>query len=275
MKDELIKRILISVKQISGVEPVVSFSGEIARVLAIPITLVTVIENNSGRQKAEERLAQAQKLLPDLEVATRVCRSQVVAKELLAELERGDYGLLAIGEVAESVLAHLLFGSLAKYLVGRAPCPVLVVRGECGTLKRLLICTGGRKISEPVVRMGSHLAQAAKADVTLLHITTPVPSMYTGLSEMEETLTELLQTNTLLARHLRWCARVLDNCGIPTELKLRHGVVIDEIIRETQSVDYDLVVLGSHVAENLWRELIMDNVTRQAIDRVNCPVLVV
>jgi nucleotide-binding universal stress UspA family protein len=126
-----------------------------------------------------------------------------------------------------------------------------------------------------MVRLGGRLAQAAQADVTLLHIASPVPSMYTGLDGIEETLAELLQTDTPLARHLRWCAKKLASYGITADIKLRHGVVASEILREAQIGDYDMIVIGSRTLASRLGELVLDNVARQILKQTECPVLVV
>lgn len=47
--------------------------------------------------------------------------------KLLAEVSRLDIGLVIIGSHEPGALKDLLFGNVAKDVVGRLPCPVLVV----------------------------------------------------------------------------------------------------------------------------------------------------
>ena len=275
MKPERINRILISIKRMPVGEKTVHFASIIARMLDAPVTLMTVIEDDGGRQAAEKGLEQARQALSGIEMQTKVRQGLDVDKEILAELNEGDHDLLVVGIVGATAFETLLFGSATRYLVGRAKRPMLVVRSYRQELRRMLICTGGREIAEPVVRLSAYLAQAARARVTLLHVAGSVPSMYTGLGEIEESLAELLQTGTPLARHLRWCAETLEKHGIKAEIELRHGVVVNEILREARLGDYDLIVLGSHISTTIWQSLMLDNVTRQVVDRAQCPVLVV
>jgi nucleotide-binding universal stress UspA family protein len=56
--------------------------------------------------------------------------------------------------------------------------------------------------------------------------------------------------------------------------KVRHGFVIDEILAEAQEGDYDLLIIGAHVARGLSRWL-LDNVTARLLEETQLPVLVV
>ena len=126
-----------------------------------------------------------------------------------------------------------------------------------------------------MIREGAFWALAAGAQTTLLHVANPVPSMYTGLPAMEETLAELLQTDTPAARHLRRGAEVLDQLGVAAELKLRRGVAADEILREADEGDYDLIVIGKRSGAAWLNGLLVGDVARQIVDGAARPVLVV
>jgi nucleotide-binding universal stress UspA family protein len=99
--------------------------------------------------------------------------------------------------------------------------------------------------------------------------------MYTGLEEIEETLPELLQTDTPLAQHLRRSAKILARHQVTATLKQRHGVAADEILREALEGNYDLVVIGASGTAGRLREWLLGNVTRQVVEHALCSVLVV
>jgi nucleotide-binding universal stress UspA family protein len=99
--------------------------------------------------------------------------------------------------------------------------------------------------------------------------------MYAGLEEMEETLPELLQTDTEQARELKWAVGVLEDECEEVEIKLRQGVAADEILDEGGAGDYDLIVLGSsRSARGIFRVLLGD-LTQTVVNRAQRPVLVV
>jgi nucleotide-binding universal stress UspA family protein len=140
---------------------------------------------------------------------------------------------------------------------------------------RLVLWGASAPAGHMSVWAGAALACGAGAQVTLLHVVDALPSMYTGLERMEERLAELLQSDTDMARELRWAAQVLKaECEI-SELKLRRGIVADEILREGQAGDHDLIVLGSSRYPGGLVRVLMGDVTREVVSRAQRPVLVV
>jgi len=99
--------------------------------------------------------------------------------------------------------------------------------------------------------------------------------MYTGLEQMEETLAELLQSDSERSRELRWAAEVVRaECEI-SEIKLRRGIVADELLREGKDGDHDLIVLGSSKAAGGLVRALMGDLNREVVTRAERPVLVV
>jgi nucleotide-binding universal stress UspA family protein len=99
--------------------------------------------------------------------------------------------------------------------------------------------------------------------------------MYTGLGELVESLSELLQTDTPVARHLRRGAQILEQHGVPAELRLRYGVVADEIIREARGGDNDLILVGAAKGRMKPKRLMLGEATEQVVQRSTRSVLVV
>jgi len=267
-------RILLCVAGPSPLKPVISFAGIIARATGSEVTLLHVIRRREEEPSGKQVLGLAQEMLSDLMVEARIRQGDPVGM-ILAEIQEGDYDLVAIGARREVSLAPLLLGSVALQVIRRAPTSVLVVGHARDDLKRILICTGGSAIANPIIETGAWLARAAEAQATLLHVTSAVPSMYTGLGEIEETLSELLQTDTPLARHLRQGAKVLAHHQVTAGLELRHGVPAGEILLEADQGDYDLIVLGASGAGGRLRGWLLGDVTREVVERAPCPVLVV
>ena len=255
-------------------EPTVRFGGVVARVARAEITLLHVLASGQGREVGRAVLASAQELLPDLAAARRIRRGDPAGR-ILAEIRAGGYDLVVVGASRRAALPRKLLGSVALQVVHRAPTSVLVVRQAPPALRRLLICTGGLDVAEPVIEIGSWLAEVAGASATLLHVASPVPSMYTGLNEVEETLPELLRTDTPIARHLRNGAGILARRRVAAELRLRYGVVADEILREAREGEYDLVVIGSSAGMGRLKGWLLGDVTRQVVEFAPCSVLVV
>lgn len=267
-------RVLICVAGMPYSVPTVRFGGLITRLTGASATVLNVVSSEEEQAASESTLAQACEMLGTLVVEAKT-RQGAPASEILREAEEGNYDLVVMGARDVLSLAELFMGSLARQAIRRLRASVLVVRRGRPQLQDMLICTGGWQADEAVIEMGAHLAQAANARVTLLHVSGTVPSMYVGLEAMEEELAELLRTDTPIARHLRLGAEILDRHGVKATLKLRHGAVASEILREASRGDYDLIVIGASGTVGHPRGLFMVDVTRQVVDRAQRPVLVV
>lgn len=62
---------------------------------------------------------------------------------------------------------------------------------------------------------------------------------------------------------------------VDAEVKIRVGLVVEEIIDELASGDYDLLVVGAHRSNGLVERLLLENVTADIVPQSPVPVLVV
>jgi len=267
-------RILLCVAGMPYAEAAVGFGGMIARITRSPVTLLHVVRRNDDRGAGERILIAAREMLPALTVDTHIRRGDPT-RRILAEAQDGGYDLVVVGARQPIRLTQHLLGSVTQQVIRRVPISVLVARQAEPILERILICTSGADVADPVVETGAWLARAAHARTTLLHVSSPIPSMYTGLDEIEETLPELLQTDTPLARHLRHSAEMLTRHEVTATLKQRHGVAADEILREALEGEYDLIIIGASGTTGRLREWLLGNVTRQVVEHALASVLVV
>jgi nucleotide-binding universal stress UspA family protein len=138
-----------------------------------------------------------------------------------------------------------------------------------------LICSSASEHGHLAIWAGAAIACGANAQATVLHVVDPMPTMYAGLEQMEETLAELLQSETERAKELKWAAQVVRaECDI-SELRLRRGLAADEILLEGREGDYDLIVLGSSLAAGGLVRALLGDLTREIVTRAQRPVLVV
>ncbi len=143
-------------------------------------------------------------------------------------------------------------------------------------IKKILLCTGCKEDDYSLINQASALAADLGAAVTLLHVFPgAVPSMYTGLEQIEETVDEMLQTDTPFAQYLRRGVEILKENDIESEVKIRRGIPIEEIVRETQVENYDLVVIGSSMVDQGLLEMLLGNLAVKIINCIELPVLVI
>ena len=100
------------------------------------------------------------------------------------------------------------------------------------------------------------------------------PAIYVNLVQLEENVDQLLESKSELGTNLLRQKRELERLAVPAEVRLRHGIVIDQVFEEVRAGDYDLIVTGTSQARGLLGHYIMGDLTRSILNRANCPVLV-
>jgi len=253
---------------------VVSIATLLAKGLDVEITLLHVLGRGEGQEVGEEILHLAEEQAEGVEVE-KLLRWGDPAGVLLSEANQGKYDLI-IMQVGKKYKAIPRLTPLDKIVSESIYPSVLIARNSIKSINNILVCTSGGSAKNEVFNTSAELAKAFTAKVTLLHVASgSVPTMYTGLQEIEETLEELLKTETPVAKHLRRGAEIMDAKNIDGELELRRGVPIDEIVREVKLGNYDLMVIGrSRVSKGL-KEFILGDIMQQILTQVRIPILVV
>jgi nucleotide-binding universal stress UspA family protein len=195
-------------------------------------------------------------------------------RQILDQTSKSEYDLVIIG-ARRTGSTGLHWRSAKTYeVIKLISPPVLVAMGEWASLKRFLICTGGREFIEQAVQLTGKLAVAVGASITLLHVMAEAPAIYADLIRLEEDVERLLASGSELGINLRTQQKELQELGVPTDVRIRHGIVIDQVLAETREKSYDLIVTGSSRARGMLRHYIMGDLTRSILNHANCPVLV-
>jgi nucleotide-binding universal stress UspA family protein len=88
-------------------------------------------ENAKLHMEGEEALAyvKQQCVKAGVKVATAIVRGYP-AEEIMKAAEQEKVTMIVVGNVGRTGLDHMLMGSVSETVVRKAPCPVLVVRGN-------------------------------------------------------------------------------------------------------------------------------------------------
>ena len=238
-------------------------------------TLLGIAEKPSDERPLRDALeAQAQSLRADGVAPEIVVRAGEPVRQILNQTSTATYDLVVIG-ARRTGRKGLYWRSEKTYEVIKAiPPPVLVAIGECNRLKRFLVCTGGKEFIEEAVQLTGKVAAAVGASVTLLHVMAEPPAIYADLVRLEEDVDRLLGSRSELGLNLRRQKDELERLGVPAEVHVRHGIVIDQVFAEVRQGDHDLIVTGSSRARGMLRHYIMGDLTRSILNHANCSVLV-
>ena len=251
----------------------INIGAMVAKALDSQITLFTVIESESSKTQTYDEL---QLIGKDISNSSDILiRQGNPENEIISETESGKYNLLVIGaRTHSSVPTEFIFGDTTHRIVKDSPISVLVSRGITQNLNHILVCTSGPNAGFDALRTAIKMSKHTNSKLTLLHVSRAVPSMYTGLDQMGESLSDLLQTDTPTAQYLRDCAALLNNEKIDAEIELRHGTPTQEILRDIDRNTYDLLIIGAS-KKSTFNRMLTDNVSAQLAASAPLSVLVI
>ena len=303
-------RVLIATNGSSQAKAALRLGAEIARRGPEPLTIPTVIKQEADRPAVpvDVILARACEIVrPHFpEVRTKV-RIGHPATEIIREAEEGGYDLVIVGERPNrNLVTRFLLGSTAVRVVEHAPCAVIVAKGRIGPLRRVLLCDsgstdplvglpppslpattlpapspatggslgGGPSVLSRFVELPADLLDGA-GECVVLHVMSQI-SAGPGVkgkqlrSDTEELLQERAPEGLLLQRDVE----ALDRLGIRARAKVRHGLVVEEILEEVHTGDYDLVVIGAYRGHG-WQRILLDDLAHRLVVELDRPVLIV
>jgi len=256
-------------------EAAIQLGGLLAEPLKAQIALLGIAETSSDEQSLREALQKQAGLLDGCGISLDIIvQSGEPVRQIVDQTSKNRYDLVVIGARWTGATGHHWRSEKTYEVIKSIQPPVLVAIGECKKLKRFLVCTGGKEFIEQAVQFTGTLAAAVNASVTLLHVMAEPPAMYADLVRLEENVDQLLESKSELGTNLRRQKRELERLGVSAEVRLRHGIVIDQVFEEAREGDYDLIVTGTSQARGLLRHYIMGDLTRTILNRANVPVLV-
>src|SRR6266704_781214 len=268
-------KILICSDGMPAAESAIQLGGLLAGPLEAETTILGIAESSGDERPLREALEkQAQPLRVQkfgLEISMHAGEP---VRQILDQTSKTSYDLVVIGARWTGATGYYWRSEKTYEVIKAIQPPVLVAIGECKQLKRFLVCTGGKEFIEQAVQFTGELAAAVHASVTLLHVMAEPPAMYADLVRLEENVDQLLESKSELGTNLRRQKRELERLGVSAEVRLRHGIVIDQVFEEVREGDYDLVVTGTSQARGLLRHYIMGDLTRSILNRANISVLV-
>ncbi len=238
-------------------------------------TLLGIAENESDEGPLRQALESEAEMLREMSLAPEiVVRSGEPIRQILAETTANEYDLAVIGARRKGSGGTYWRPEKTYEVIKAVPPPVLVAIGACREVRRILVCTGGKKFIDDAVQLAGDIAKCVGATVTLLHVMAEPPAIYADLVRLEEDVERLLASESELGRNLRGQKESLEKMGLNVELRIRHGLALDQIFAQVREGEHDLIVTGTSQARGTFRHYIMGDLTRGILNRADCPVLV-
>lgn len=238
-------------------------------------TLLGIAEKSENDEPLREALETEAKILEAQGVSPQIMvRSGEPIRQILAETTANEYDLAIIGARRKGSGGMYWRPEKTYEVIKAVPPPVLVAIGECRQLKSILVCTGGKRYIDDAAQLAAEIAACTGAKITLLHVMAEPPAIYADLVRMEEDVDRLLNSGSELGENLRAQKESLEKRNLPNEIRIRHGIALDQIFIEVRQGGHDMIVIGTPQAHGPFRHYIMGDLTRGILNRANCPVLV-
>lgn len=240
-------------------------------------TILKVIDRRTSESPSPEKYAfTASHAKPEFDhLQTRV-RIGSWGEEIIQETKEREYDLVILGEKPVSGLAQLHYKSQIVQISERVPCSVLVIKRPLEKVERILLCDSGAAYLATLRRFTEEVKDIFDEceDITVLHIMSQI-SAGPGVpgKQLRADAETLIHDHALEGNLLLKDIQALEICGFHPLPKIRHGLVLDEILSEAQAGDYDLVVIGSHRYDGLQGYL-LDNLARKLITKLDRSVLI-
>jgi nucleotide-binding universal stress UspA family protein len=268
-------KVLICSDGMPASENAIELAALLAGPLKAEIKLLGIVEDSGDERPLREALQrQAQSLRTQNAQLDIVVRAGEPVRQILDQTSNTKYDLVVVGARWTGATGHYWRSERTYEVIKAIQPPVLVAIGECRQLKRFLVCTGGKEFIEPAVHFTGEIAAALGASVTLLHVMAEPPAIYVNLVQLEENVDQLLESKSELGTNLLQEKKDLERLGVPADVRLRHGIVIDQVFEEVRGGNYDLIVTGTSQVHGILDHYIMGDLTRVILNRSYVPVLV-
>ncbi|MEP6686156.1 MAG: universal stress protein [Verrucomicrobiota bacterium] len=240
-----------------------------------PTTLLGIAEKPEDAKPLRAALENEAELLRGYGVSPEiVVREGEPILQILNVTAEAHYDIAIIGARPKKRTGLYWYSERTYEVIKAVPVPVLVAKGAFERISRLLVCTGGKQYIEAAVQLTGRIAACVGASVTLLHVMAEPPAIFADLVRLEEDVEGLLASGSELGINLRAQKESLEKLGVKTEVRIRHGIALDQIFAEVRDGRHDLIVTGSSQTRGPLRHYIMGDLTRSILNRATCPVLV-
>jgi nucleotide-binding universal stress UspA family protein len=204
---------------------------------------------------------------------TFMLRSETPYIAIAREAENLRAGIIVVGRRGRTGLKRLMMGSVAKRVIGHAPCSVLVVpRGARLEFRKVLCATDGSAYSEAAVAEAVQIVKRSGAELSFASVVRAETASPLDIvqSQMQRGLIVLAVAES----SIRKAKEIAGKEGLQAEGGILAGRPFEAIVTSAREKGADLIVMGSHGRTGVDR-LLMGSVTERVIGIAECAVLVV
>lgn len=259
--------------------PAIEYGAWLGASMQLPVRLIGIDETPSPSQIDEEFhpletvFADAVEAFKKTGAVYQLEVRQGHAEEVIPARTKGQDALIVVGPLGRPPLKRFLSGRSFRYFMEQISAPVLYVPRVKLPLKKMLVCIGGLGYEVTAENAAMQIARLARPEVVLMTIVPPIDLDYPSAREVSEKWRHLEDTDTPQGRSLRVGLEFARQAGLNASVKVRNGIVMEEILAEVREGGYDLLCMGSPYGGNALRQLYTPNVTAEIAETDLAPVL--
>ena len=175
-------------------------------------------------------------------------------------------GLVVVGGKHHSVLERWLGGSTSLHVVRAAEVPVLITSGTPAAFRRVLVAADLSTASGPTIGLAERFARLVGAELRVLTVFEPLPDL-AGAQVVDPNQYFALAQETLE----RDVWPIVKTPGVAKFV--RHGNVVETLMRESVDWQADVLVVGSH-GKGWAQRVLLGSVTERLINNLPTSLLV-
>jgi nucleotide-binding universal stress UspA family protein len=200
------------------------------------------------------------------------------ADAIVDEAKRIDADLVVLGSRGHGRIAALLLGSVSAAVVDRAPCSVLVARGD--TVSRMILAMDGSRSARAAAQVAATWPAVAAVPITVVTVAEAVRPWMVGVSPAF--VTKARRKHAHLVRNAMSEAQQiaeeavagLREAGRNARADVRKGDVAGEVVAAARDHAADLVALGCRGRTGLAR-IVLGSVARDVVLASEASVMIV
>jgi len=265
------ERILLATDGSEYSDGAIAVADEMATKCNARLYIVSIALYNPGTESLEPTLgAESERLAMTNVAAARErirhadCQSRVLqdadpARAITEAAEQLRADVIVMGRHGRRGLARWKLGHATEKVVGRAPCPVLVVpKASRMWQHKVLLATDGSRYGDAAAVIAGNIARMCKLPLAVISAILPSHSR----ERRQEAQTAL--DRVLLA---------MTRLGVSVDSLLAEGRPEQAIVANAEKTNADLIIMGSHGRTGLDR-ILMGSVSERVLNQSSCPVLV-
>ncbi len=236
-------------------------------------TLGLVVEETSSAAALIDEAITALQVPDHIPIIRHILPGGVQAS-IQAASHAHPYELVIFGRLNRP-LERLLPVPRSKAIARHLDTSVLRVHRAAQPLRRILLASSGTPSTLARARFVARLAAPLNAEVTVLHVLSQQSLCFELIPDASIAQEDFPHSDQPEARILCEAVDLLQAAGIQAHLSVRIGPVIDEVLAEAASGDYELLAIGDYRPATRLDRMLRGNLTAPLFNGSPLPVLIV